>query len=241
MPFFSKAVAACKSVEVLYNIATTDILGWFDATTLSGTTWTDRAYSEGLTTEALDATFYNGCQAASVDGTTAAYFDGADDYLRIRNDNVYTWPDIYTAQTGFTIEVWFRSNGSWLGNGNIWSAYSNNGIRARMESNVFRYPAIQSGTAHSVSTLSTNTWYQVVTTFTSGDGFRTYVNNASPVYQASGWNPSTYFGGLVHFGAYNTTSEFQRMYLGLYRIYNRPLSASEVEQNWNNDKATYGY
>lgn len=241
MPFFSKAVAACKSVVIPYDIATTGLLGWFDQETLSGTTWNDRAEQEGLVDEGLNSVFYNGCQEASIDGTTAVYFDGADDRLRISNNNVYTWPDIYTAQTGWTIEVWFRSNGSWLGNGNIWSAYINAGARIRMEGSTLRYPAIKSGTAHSVTTLSTNTWYQVVTTYTNNDGFRTYVNNASPVYQSSGWNPETWFGGLVQFGAYNTTSEFQRMYLGCYRIYNRPLSAAEVEQNWNNDKETYGY
>jgi hypothetical protein len=239
MPYFSKAVAASKSVELaLPPIVTSGLLTWLAPESIGPSTWTD------LSGNGVDGTFVNGAGASTdPNGVDAVYFDGINDRCSVRNDSVFTWPGIYAAGTGFTIEMWVRSSSGWLSDGNLWSAYGNGGIRCRIEgSSTWTYPSIRGGTSHSVVNLSPNQWWLLTTVYDPVAGtIDSYTRGNLRKSQSSGWNPDTWFGGLTMLGAYQSSSEFQRMFVSTFRIYNRPLSAAEVQTNWNAEKAYHGF
>ena len=160
-------------------------------------------------------------------------------------------------ETGFTIEVWYRTNGNFLNNGNLWSFYSNNGIRTRFNSSGVRWFYTQSAGVMSSGwgTYSTNTWYHDVTTVGApgADGsssgnhtIKLYVNNSLVQGLTSkNLSPSNYFRDFMLFGGSRLSGssviEDFRGYYAIVRVYHKALSSSEVTANYNAEKSRYGY
>lgn len=90
----------------------------------------------------------------------------------------------------------------------------------------------------STNTFSLNTWYNIALTFSTTNGMTLYINNVldstyTTIKTAHTGNGST---NIAKFGAGNLLNG--RISYAL--CYNRELTASEIAQNYNYTKATYG-
>ena len=97
----------------------------------------------------------------------------------------------------------------------------------------------------SSSTLATDTWHHLVFSMTgSGSDYQTmnvYRNGSLWQSESLSVNPS-YNQAVKFYGGYSSSSEAQRMYLGVTRTYEDvALTAAEALQNFNLEKANYGY
>lgn len=188
----------------------------------------------------------NGAAVVDLSGTKCMYLDGVNDRAYTQNariSGVDIWKGAGTVDT-FTEEMWIRSNGSWVSQGNFINTGYNNAWRVRTNSNgtLWNYFTGQSFTAPA---LATNTWHHMVWSV-EGNGTnyvtcRIYRN--SSLFQTFTINRNPSYCCAVHFyGGYSSTSEPQRMYIGVTRRYeDRALTAAEVLNNYNLEKANYGY
>lgn len=160
------------------------------------------------------------------------------------------WYDITTASgaTGFTVELWWRSDGSFNSNGNIMGTY-NECFRFRINSigqMVGVGMRLGSSSWNTGWYPSTNTWYQLSFVFDptlSSNQSKLYVNGALEAQRSGGSNvsASTWIQNTLLIGAYQTGgAEAQHMYVGLFRKYITPLTATEISTNYDADKATFG-
>lgn len=156
------------------------------------------------------------------------------------------WYDITrSTASGFTVELWFRSDGNWASQGNILSTY-NECFRFRMQGGQLKSAGARIfGTWNTGWYPSTNTWYQLVLTHDPSNGTsKLYVNGSlldTKANQSNNMSSTTYIRNTLLIGAYQTSgSERQAMYVGLFRKYITPLTATEVSDNYDADKATFG-
>ena len=155
----------------------------------------------------------------------------------------------------FTMEVWVNQNVSGndvvLGKFNPGGAAQNVGYSIRTTGTSY-YAQLASGSG-SGSTLfinsttyvgTLNTWYQLIYVFTNGatKTLQTFVNGSSigtvNHSLASILNTTT----NLYIGSYNN-GEFPQWFdgrIGITRLYNSALTASQVLQNFNADKSKYG-
>ena len=228
---------------------TNNLIGWWDPLewdTATETRVPDLAYENGYSTQDHSLAASNGATKATVDGTSVLVTDGVNDYFSTNQYSVYGTSDTFYINTLLeqTVEMWFRSNGSFINNGNLWGAAYNGGVRCRFSSSGILYFIIRSGSFSAGWQASTDTWYHVVFTMTdtANDEAAFYVNGSLVTNDTDigGYLPS-YVGGTLLFGTYNSTSERGRFYYGPIRRYNRPLTAQEVSQNFDAEKARFGY
>ena len=265
---------------------TTDkLLIWYDAALESSgsTTLTNRV--DGTLTGAIvqdghGAGRVGNASVQSVDGTQAMYLDGVNDafYKRayfsaldgsgegnhgtstfgVANNTMVSNPSTNaTDTTGFSMEVWWRTNGSFLNNGNLWSYYHNAGIRTRFNSSGVRWYYMNGSGVQSSGwgTYNTNTWYHDITTLSAPDAdgsssgrhtLKLY-SNGSLVQSLTNrtWNPLTWVRDFILFGGFRVSGssifEDFRGYYGIVRFYHKALSSSEVTANYNAEKSRYGY
>ena len=194
----------------------------------SGTTWTD------LSSSSNNGTLTNGPTFDSGNGGSIV-FDGT-------NDRVQFGSDIFDPNSNFTISVWLNLDAV-TGNYTIVSDYSDtgsfqlrykngNGVQI-VDSNI-----VNVGIFSSSETLSASTWYNI--TVTRSTNTYTYYLNGSSVSTLTSTN--TFDRGPQTIGAnYSFTSEWFDGKIAQVFAYSSVLSASEVLQNYNATKATYGY
>ena len=149
---------------------------------------------------------------------------------------------------GWSIELFFRSNGPWHNNGNLFSVY-NEAFRFRISSSgTLTGVGMKIGTStwNTGVSFSADTWHHIVITFDpslSSNQMKIYKNGSLAAQRTgtSSISSSTWIRSLLLIGAYQTSgSERQHLYLGQFRKYKSPLAAQEVLTNYNADKATYG-
>ena len=155
----------------------------------------------------------------------------------------------------FTMEVWVNQNVSGndvvLGKFDPGGAEQNVGYSIRTTGTSY-YAQLASGSGsgstlfiNSTSFVGTlNTWYQLVYVFTNGatKTLQTFVNGSSigtvNHSLASILNTTT----NLYIGSYNN-GEYPQWFdgkIGITRLYNSALTASQVLQNYNADRAIYG-
>jgi len=250
---FYQAVAANKSVTAAALPAQTSYLStWRDPAdaTVGDTIVDDKTYGNYGAYSSYDnyLSGSNGAAVVDLSGTKCMYLDGVNDRAYTQNarvSGVDNWKATGDVDT-FTEEMWVRSNGSWLSNGNFINYGYNSAWRARTNNNGTIWNYFNGGAYSTTSSLATNTWHHLVWSvegngtdyvtckiYKNGSLFHTFNNiNRDPDYTAA-----------VHFyGGYSSTSESQRMYLGVTRHYEDvALNATEVLNNYNLEKADYGY
>jgi len=92
--------------------------------------------------------------------------------------------------------------------------------------------------APSTPALSTGTWYNLTVTYSNTNGWVLYTNGQQV---ATNSNTDTFTGtGLYQIGAYNGLY-YLKGDVAIALIYNRALTLAEVQQNYNTDKARFGY
>jgi hypothetical protein len=212
---------------------------------LSGVTWNDQsAYNN-------DATLYGTIATASLsNGTTVLSLDGVNDYIYPTNGfgNIL--------DTGFTYEVWAcpgtSSNGVLLletgqaATSSLWNdnqmAFVSNKINVGLFDPSNFTPNYITG-----PTFSPNTWYNIVMTY-DGNTLIEYVNGVS-IGSSTGIksNPSSVGGttylslgrpGLATNYLGGSTGYFKG-YIGVWRIWDGPLTSVQILSNYNGLKSTY--
>jgi hypothetical protein len=202
----------------------------------------------------FNGAYFRNFTTQSIVDTDTYYFDGVNDYGRL-------WTVANPAQSGnpsnintlvnFTVEMWLRSDGNWVANGNWWSARANNGSRTRANDLTgqlyFLNPNMNAGQTLA-TTLPRNVWNHYVITMANvnatNDRLTAYING-SQVFQDTTGNyvpGNTLADFIVAAGGTSATlfSEFQRMYVGIIRRYNTELTSTQVSQNYNAERARYG-
>ena len=185
----------------------------------SGTTWTNLSSNTNPLTLVNSPTF-------SANGVFS--FNGSNQYAttsnNVLNSTAYTkcaW--FQTSNLSATNNIISGNNGQhafWLAGGNKLNSGHNGG-----------WSTVQSNT-----TLVTNQWYFGVVTFNTTTGWALYLNGLLEVTNAS---TTTFTGtGDVLVAAYGNSNLFQGQINGVF-IYNRVLTAQEIQQNFNALRGRY--
>jgi hypothetical protein len=230
------------------NIVTDGLVLCLDAGTLmsylrNGTTWRD------ISGNNFSAVLNNGPTFNS-DGGGCIILDGSNDNVDIGDSNLFTNPN------GFTVSVWFKPSSyiaaqlldkyqasgyefvfGTFNNGNLYAwVYDNNtfGYRGRILSSISSF-------------VSLNTWGYFTYTY-DGQGLsssgKIYINGTERVtsdFSGGLFNTISNTSTSLNIGRYNpglggpTNGRF-----GIVKLYNRALTASEILQNYNAQKARFG-
>jgi hypothetical protein len=208
----------------------------------SGTTWTDLSGS-GNTGTLVNGVGYNSGNGGALS------FDGVDDYVNFTDKPEFTFTD-----AKFSLEIFFRYINK-TGNDNGIIGKRDYGLTQR-EYNFYVYEPSSTPTLRFIissnltgnwttvesSTIQKNTWYHAVATSDAGVG-RIYLNGVLNATNNS-MNSSTTNGTspLTIGNAFNSGSAVQYFNgsIPLARIYNRALTAQEVQQNYNATRGRYG-
>jgi hypothetical protein len=193
----------------------------------SGTTWTDLS-GNGNNGTLVNGVGYSGSNLGSL------VFDGVDDSIQTS----------YGPQLNdFTVIVWFRSTGGTLNYNRIVDKNYVSGLWIGRQNNIAN--SWGGGVLESSSpfgryiTLPDNQWNMIVsrrqgTTHTIyGNGI---TNSASGTVSSSALSTTTFA-----FGNYSGANNVQRLTgnIAQVSIYNRALTASEIQQNFNATKSRY--
>jgi hypothetical protein len=211
------------------GIVTDGLLLWLDAGTKpsypgSGTTWTD------LSGNNYNGTLTNGPTYSSVNGGSI-FFDGWNDYVN--------FPYTLLSGTGnFTVSIWLKSSastfaGTLFGNypaGNLQIFYGTYVIGMWLNnSSLYLWP--------NPSEFTTN-FTQIVALRKNTNETEFYING---VLAKTGSSSST-IGSVNDFRMATNTSGSETFIgdISQVSVYNRALSAAEVLQNYNAQKASFG-
>ena len=196
----------------------------------SGTGITARGLVSGI-----GATLVNGIGFSSSNSGTFI-LDGSNDYINGDTTSFDLTGDL-SAEVWFNLSAtandWVRVIGKGDGSNRTFGFWYNTPTAAFLYQ---RYAA--SGNVSGVYSISiqTNTWYHVIVT-SSGSTHKIYLNGLD-IQTQTGAGPflSSSSTLKVGFGEIHT---YHNGRIGLYRIYNRALTAQEVLQNYNATKKRY--
>ena len=223
-----------SSISLIMNLDST--------TGVTGSNWTD--ISGGGHSATLNGgygtTTYNSNQVVTLNGTSG-----------------YVLPSSFGTElsTGFTYNVWVYP--TTFNNGTIIAEFGGtppNGwtdaqialVSGRINGGVFS-PSDFSPTGYITGpTFSPNTWYNIAMTYNSTTkDLKLYINGAlNSTINGTKSNPGTLYLTLGRYddvGSYlgNATGYFQG-YVGSWKIWNGPLSATNILSNYNSTKSIYG-
>ena len=193
----------------------------------TGNTWYD------LSGNNLNGTLTNGPTFSGIGATSSISFDGSNDYIDCGYNSTIN------SSTQFTIECWYKS-ASINVEGMLFSTYTNSpsnlGYHFEIYQSKIMLQVWPSGTyTQSSTTLSNNTWYQLIVTYNSGT-ITYYVNGISAGSASYTFNPST---ANLLLGKWPTNSYYLNGQLANVRYYNRALSAYEIKQNFDYYRTRY--
>lgn len=153
----------------------------------------------------------------------------------------------------FTLEAWVYYS-TITGSTRTFVSKTNNGGGAadwsyglRTASNGNTYFEVGNGTTSVTSpvfTASTGQWYQIVGVWTNiaSNSIALYVNSVSQGSNSHSFTSVKNSTNPLYLGSYNG-GEFSQWFagqMGIFRYYNRALSAAEVTQNYNANRGLYG-
>lgn len=224
----------CYITGIQYEFKTNPTM-FVEAQTTRGTTVATGGGWEDLSGNANHGTLINGVKESS-DNLGALVFDGTNDYVQSGSFSSQLTADI-------TVEVWIylaAASSDWVriigtgGNtGNrtfgLWYSTSRTLLWQRYGAGD---PSIQPG-----NVLATGTWYYVAAT-TSGSSHTIYLNGSS-VGTATGAGPWSASGEniTIGFAGFHT---YHNGRISKAKIYNRALTAAEVQQNFNATRSRFG-
>lgn len=197
----------------------------------SGTTWTD------LSGNGNTGTLTNGPTYSSTNGGSLS-FDGVDDYAEFSGlqgnftvGSLECWVKPNVSGTFFQIVS--RTNNSILGNFNI----------TRESSNTYRFVLRVSGTQYSIYTDISTTptaWAHLVATY-DGTTQRFYFNSVLQVTENSvSGVVDTSVPYVQNIGRNTNGNSPANAQISVVKLYNRALSATEVNQNFEATRGRYG-
>ena len=209
----------------------------------SGTDWVD------LSGNGNNGTLINGVGYSNTNGVSLS-FDGVDDYIALPNDIITT---ANMRANGVTYSAWVRptnfatsrrivgqkpsSGYSDFASGGIGTNTSGKAQMIVYDDNIaYKY-------ANGGTTLSSNTWHLIIGTYDSSDkNIKVYVNGsldsaATPIVTFSRLlvNAENIIGSLRVMPAQSFLGSISDV-----RIYNKALTAAEINQIFNTQKGRYG-
>ena len=202
-----------------------------DETTVSASTWSDKANS-------FDGTFTNFSSTLTdfYDKELGNFisFDGSNDHIKI-NNTALTKSD----GKNFTVEAWVNHSGNidYIASNTSEDGNDQNWL-LRFQSNQVKFFVYGSNSFQSTSaTFSANTWHHIVALIESDGTQLIYVNgkveaNAGSGQSADTTSYNTFIGSL---GSQQTTNAE----IGQVRIYHTALTSAQVAQNYLATKNNY--
>ena len=223
---------SCMQVEQK-SYVTSFVAGTRGTTVATGGGWADLS-ANGNNGELLNGVRENSNNLGSL------VFDGSNDYIPIPENSALN------TQTP-TVEVWVKTNattqnGFWFEKGQVNTQYS-----LFQEGAVIQWRMNLDGSVNNLSTttatyMNTSNWYQVVATYTSGSR-KLYINGTLVNSDAQTGTITTNANGMS-IGAYGGFNGSRGYYyngnIASVKIYNRALSAAEIQQNFNATRSRYG-
>ena len=228
VPGYPDVIANGSNLTIDPSLSSTGLVGYWPLNEGSGSSTIDQSGNGNTGTWVGNGPYYT--TNAKV-GTYAGNFDGSTDYVFIPNTGNKIMP---TSNQPFTISVWLNTNtvaSAWyaIGSNETWLT---SGYRFVLVCNGTSCIAAlwcnQSGgtlTGINTSALSANTWYLVTVSYNGTSG-STYLNGV-----LQGTTTGTVLGNTNNIdwgGGIGGVDAFSG-YLDDARIYNRALSASEVQ------------
>jgi len=199
----------------------------------SGTTWTD------LSGTGNTGTLTNGPTYSSVNGGSIV-FDGNNDYINCGtsplpagNISVFTWiyPTSFNNEWNIIVTKWFNPNGSDF----HWALKSSTANGTNLRQNLY---TTSNSDIYGTTAFSTNTWYYVGFTIVNG-GTLTFYKNGVADGTSSSVSRTPQSSNLqigddrgVQYGLVGRIPQVS--------IYNRALSATEIQQNFNSVRSRFG-
>ena len=176
----------------------------------------------------------NGTQY-SLDGVKSSiYFDGTDDYVDLESDIT-----ISPNNQGWTAEYVFKTDSaSTLQHFNSAEADDfNANWLALLSSKLAVWDHGQSTWRYGSTQFSSGTWYHIAFVQESGTSMQFYVNGVAEGGDHTSFSWSSNYSALKtrYIGRYEYNGGYGRYFNGripIAKMYNRPLSATEVEQNF---------
>ena len=184
----------------------------------SGTTWTD------LSGNGNNGTLVNGV-GYSGDNFGSLVFDGSNDAIDVGNVN---------PTSGATFSAWININGANTNYGGIFNRWGSGGNSFWIGTLNNQSSSIQvyfnGSLVHNITSLELNTWMLLAVSHT-GSNVTSYINSSQTNTNASSLISST---GTTSIGYdINRTNYPFKGNIAQVSIYNRALTASEIQQNYN--------
>lgn len=221
-----------ESLPPTPNVVTSSLQLYVDAGNAtsypgSGSTWFD------LSGNSRNLTLYNTPTYSSADGGSIV-FDGVNDYAKTTNNGIGTGSNIQ-----HTIDMWVNfdvltSTRWWL---MVLGQYSTGGHHWIGVSPTATQFGVWGGALQlSPNLLGVSQWLHLVSVF-NGTSLVMYVNNSSISTSGSGFNfTNSDFTIGLRIGA----ESYLDGKVSMVKLYNRALTAVEVEQNFNAHRERYG-
>jgi hypothetical protein len=185
----------------------------------SGTTWTDLS-GNGNTGTLFNTPTYNTSNNGYI------YFDGTDEYATVPSNSGWAFSG------NGTIEQWVYVVGNSGGNDRFWCV-NNNTSSLDAYLNGATYNVYFHGNAvGTTTTIPQNAWVHFVVTYTSGT-IKVYFNTIEQglTGTTTGYNITN--NGTLYIGRYITAPYELNGRIASMKIYNRALTAAEIQQNFN--------
>ena len=205
----------------------------------SGTSWND------LSNTGKNLTLTNG-PTFSAANLGSIVFDGTNDYAAVNPVsafNIYCismWfkpTTIINSTSVSTSLIHFKSSiGKYIGFGPVTTRVSNEYITIVQE------PGDKRTAVNDGGSLSAGIWYNIVFNYESSQ-YNIYINNtlkSTTVGSSTGNVPLITDPNFIYLNSYEGTSEYLGSSLSMCMIYNRSLTANEIQQNFNASRARFG-
>jgi hypothetical protein len=200
----------------------------------SGTVWTDlsKSRNNGTLTNFGSQTIWNSNNGGSI------VFDGSNDYVSFNNI-------IPIGDSSKSVFIWFKSvtvisTRQWL----FYSGTETNGGRFALEIESSKFTFNYFNAAIQPTTLTTNTWYYAGVTYNSTTKqLLIYVNGvlqSTTTFPVATISINTGNGATNYIGNIFNASIPLNGSVAITQIYNKVLSQSEINQNYNALKSRFG-
>jgi hypothetical protein len=191
----------------------------------SGTTLAD------VSGNAVDGTLVNGVGYNNSNGGSLV-FDGNDDYVSFSSG--------FSSTDNLTYEAWVNpsSLGGWgvVLNHDSWNTGY---IHFQFAGDLLQFALNGESDKYSTYSFNTNTWYQVAAVYSKSAKTISFYVNGSLTNTENYSNPPTITNTNLKMGAWDGGRFFSGK-IGLVRIYNSALSASDIQTNFNGSKTRFG-
>jgi hypothetical protein len=223
-----------------YSIVTTNLFANYDAATgISGSTFNDSSGNN------RNATLFGSPTTTTDNGTTVLRLTSASSQYFGSTNGYGTSLD-----SAFTYDVWCR-NLSAATNGSLISEWADNTFNSGWTDNNMGFTSTDincqvypAGYATAKTGWSNSSWYNIVMTYNSSVGMKTFVNaTAGGVTVGARTLPASTFlsmGKPSNFDYLNGVTQYFNGYIGAWKIYSRALTVEEITQNYNALRGRYG-